>query len=149
MLKQDYKVIDVTIPGTDATFKSDADFERFRYVMVDDEIVPKQYYTAKDGCTEVTIKYEYLKTLPNGTHIVKIVSDDGYADAKLEVQGSTATKYNGSTSSSGGGIGGSSSGGTKGAKTGDAGVMGDLFLLMILVAAGLVVLFVLKLRVKP
>jgi len=64
---------------------SDADFDKFRDVLMDGASVAKDNYTAAAGSTEITLKPEYLETLKEGTHRVTIVSSDGEASADIKV----------------------------------------------------------------
>ena len=76
-----------TVDGTeDVVLRSEADFDKFDHVEVDDVVVDESNYTVTEGSTIVTFKKEYLQTLTEGTHVVKIVSDDGAASANIYVE---------------------------------------------------------------
>ncbi|HHT23911.1 MAG TPA: LPXTG cell wall anchor domain-containing protein [Clostridiaceae bacterium] len=69
-----------------AAFTSDADFQDFSHVTLNDEIVDESNYDAKEGSTIITFKPAFLKTLPVGKHTVKIVSTTGTARGMLEIK---------------------------------------------------------------
>ena len=83
MLDGSNQVID---GGEDVVLRSEADFDKFDHVEVDDVIIDESNYTVTEGSTIVTLKKEYLQTLTEGTHVVKIVSDDGAASANIIVE---------------------------------------------------------------
>ena len=69
----------------DITFRSNADFDIFYEVQVDNEVVDPKNYIVKSGSTVVTLKSSFLKTFDVGEHVMKIVSMDGYAESKFSV----------------------------------------------------------------
>ncbi|WP_028264332.1 C69 family dipeptidase [Atopobium fossor] len=71
--------------GKDANFVSEADFNKFVEVRVDDTVVDPSNYTAKSGSTDVTLKGSYTKTLAAGEHTLDIISNDGKARSKFTV----------------------------------------------------------------
>ena len=70
------------------TFRVDGDLSKFVGVKVDDEWIDKENYTATSGSTIVTLKNEYLKTLPEGKHKITFVYTDGEVSTNFEVKGS-------------------------------------------------------------
>ena len=86
-----YKIIE----GADSTWvkgskkdqliTSDAPFEKFAEVRVDDKTVAAENYTAKSGSTKITFKAAYLETLSVGAHKVTIQSADGKAETTLTI----------------------------------------------------------------
>ena len=72
--------------GNCATFKSDADFSYFKYVLVDGEQISSENYTIKEGSTIVTLKSEFVNTLSVGKHTLSIVSKTGSADTEFTVE---------------------------------------------------------------
>ena len=54
-------------------------------VLVDGKVVAKEFYDAKSGSTEVTLKAAYLETLSVGEHSLTIVSTDGEASTKFTI----------------------------------------------------------------
>ena len=65
---------------------SDAPYEKFLSVKVDDVEVGSGNYTAESGSTKVTFKAEYLETLAEGEHTVEIVSTDGSASTAFTIE---------------------------------------------------------------
>ena len=55
-------------------FRSDADFETFVRVEVDDKTLDSQYYTKASGSTIIILKPAFLQTLAEGKHKLAIVS---------------------------------------------------------------------------
>lgn len=72
--------------GNCATFKSDADFSYFKYVLVDGKQISSDNYTVKNGSTIVTLKSEFVDTLSVGKHTLSIVSKTGSADTEFTVE---------------------------------------------------------------
>lgn len=67
------------------SFRSNADFSKFLAVYVDEKNVEPENYTVEEGSTIVTLKPEFLSSLGNGNHTIKIQSVDGYALADFSV----------------------------------------------------------------
>lgn len=67
------------------TFTSDADYDNFLKVLVDNKELAKENYTVKEGSTVVTLSNEYLNTLSAGTHELSIVSNNGTATTTFEI----------------------------------------------------------------
>ena len=63
----------------------DKTFENFRSIEIDGEIVPSENYTAAAGSLILTFKNEYLETLAEGEHTVKVIFTDGEAVATLKI----------------------------------------------------------------
>lgn len=78
--------------GEDANFVSEADFNKFVEVRVDNKLVDPANYSVKSGSTDVTLKGSYTKTLNVGEHTLEIVSNDGKASAKFTVVAAETTK---------------------------------------------------------
>jgi LPXTG-motif cell wall-anchored protein len=71
----------------------DAPYNKFlRLLRLSDgsEVDPGNY-TVVSGSTVVTLSEAYLQTFPNGTHLLRAVFTDGYADLTLQVNNSTGT----------------------------------------------------------
>ena len=86
-INNEYEMLDGSnqvVDGTeDVVLRSAADFDKFDHVEVDDVLVDESNYTVTEGSTVITLKKEYIQTLSYGTHVVKIVSDDGKASANI------------------------------------------------------------------
>ena len=67
------------------TFTSDADYDNFLKVLVDNKELAKENYTVKEGSTVVTLSNEYLNTLSAGTHELSIVSNNGTATTTFKI----------------------------------------------------------------
>ncbi|MFR6103534.1 MAG: hypothetical protein ACLUO8_13910 [Christensenellales bacterium] len=86
----DYEVIEgggnPVYTGSGAlTFRINADFEKFRTLLVDDRPVPESSYTAWAGSTYVSLKESYLATLSEGTHTLSALFSDGYAETTFTI----------------------------------------------------------------
>lgn len=68
-------------------FKSSADIDDFSHVEIDGVSVDSSNYTLTSGSTIVTFDSRYALSLAPGNHNVKIVSNDGYAEADFEKTG--------------------------------------------------------------
>ncbi len=68
-------------------FKSSADIDDFSHVEIDGESVDSSNYTLTSGSTIVTFDSRYALALEPGNHNIKIVSNDGYAEADFEKTG--------------------------------------------------------------
>ena len=77
--------------GTKAV-RSNAAFSKFKEVRVDGVTVDSSNYTLTEGSTIVTFKDSYLKTLSEGEHTLKIISNDGFASGKITVEKPTLAK---------------------------------------------------------
>ena len=86
--------------GTKAV-RSNAALSKFKEVRVDGVTIDSSNYTLTEGSTIVTFKDSYLKTLSEGEHTLKIISNDGFAYGKIIIRKSGAQKitnlYNSST----------------------------------------------------
>ena len=71
-----------------ATFRIDADYSLFtNKVYVDNKLVDSTNYDSKSGSTVITLKDEYLKTLSDGEHTLKVAfSDNGEAITKFTIK---------------------------------------------------------------
>lgn len=89
----DYEMIEgkkVTINAKDnedySYFTSDADFARFINVIVDNDTLTRDVdYTVKSGSTKVTLKAAFISSLENGSHTLKIVSNNGDASTTFKI----------------------------------------------------------------
>ena len=66
--------------------RSNAAISKFKEVRVDNKTVDSYNYTLTEGSTIVTFKESYLKTLSEGQHTLKIISNDGFASGKITVE---------------------------------------------------------------
>ena len=71
--------------GKNARFRSNAEFDEFRKVLVDGKELSKDDYTAYAGSTVVELKAAYLKSLSGGKHSFAIVSANGTAGTTFTV----------------------------------------------------------------
>lgn len=71
---------------TSLTFRSNAEFKDFLRVEVDRTTLDPGSYTIEDGSTIVTLKPEYVASLPVGVHILGIVSNNGTAETAFTVK---------------------------------------------------------------
>lgn len=69
----------------DVTIIVDHDFKQFKDVLVDDEVVPEEAYTAESGSTVVTISPLYLSMLEPGDHVATVEFKDGKAYSQISV----------------------------------------------------------------
>lgn len=65
------------------TVRADGDFSKFTGIKVDGDAVDASNYDAKEGSTIVTLKEEYLSTLPDGDHTMTFVYEDGEVSANF------------------------------------------------------------------
>ena len=72
------------------TFRANGDFSKFTGVKVDDTLIDANNYTAASGSTVITLKADYLKTLPGGTHKLTVVYTDGECSTNYEVKKATS-----------------------------------------------------------
>lgn len=68
------------------TFRANGDFSKFTGVKVDGTLIDAKNYTAVSGSTVVTLKADYLKTIPVGTHKLTVVYTDGECSTNFEVK---------------------------------------------------------------
>ena len=67
------------------SFTSNAAYRDFIRVEIDGKTLDAKYYTVKEGGTVVTLKSDYVATLPSGRHIIGIVSESGTATTAFTV----------------------------------------------------------------
>lgn len=124
-----------------AVFASDAPFDKFVCVTVDDAPVDPSDYRAWSGSTWVELAPAYLEKLGLGEHVLTIASIDGSASTKFTVKQANVTPNN-----NGSGNGNSSKGGTASttakstksiAGTGDGSAPVILAAMVLVAAAGL------------
>ena len=88
----DYKIIEGAngswTQNTDGTLtvRANGDFSKFTGVKVDGTLVDAKNYTAVSGSTIVTLKPEYLQTLPAGSHTLTFIYVDGECSTKFAVK---------------------------------------------------------------
>ena len=71
--------------GDTLAFRSSALLSDFEEVRINDEVLDEDNYTLASGSTIVTLKKEYIKSLPSGSHEILIVSKTGGASASFTV----------------------------------------------------------------
>ena len=75
----------------DLIFKFDIDYEQFLeegVVYLDGQEVDSSHYIVKQGSTIITFKSDYVKTLTNKEHTVKVVMSDGEVSTNFMIVGS-------------------------------------------------------------
>lgn len=77
---------------TDLTFTADGNFEKFKDVEIDGNLVDKKNYDVKSGSTIVTLKGDYLKTLEKGIHTITFLYTDGEISANFKILEGTINK---------------------------------------------------------
>ena len=70
---------------TGLSFRSSADVAKFDGVTVDGTAIGAGCYSAELGSTSITLRAEYLETLPAGSHTLVIKAIDGMADTSFTV----------------------------------------------------------------
>lgn len=97
-----YKIIDgaestwTQNTNTDGSLviRGDGAIAKFKEVRVDGVVIDVKNYTVTEGSTIITLKTEYLKTLPAGKHTFEIAWTDGSAATYFTVAGSTTEEDN-------------------------------------------------------
>lgn len=97
-----YKIIDgaestwTQNTNTDGSLviRGDGAIANFKEVRVDGVVIDVKNYTVTEGSTIITLKTEYLKTLPAGKHTFEIAWIDGSAATYFTVAGSTTEEDN-------------------------------------------------------
>ena len=67
------------------TFKVDADYNLFAKVYIDENLVDESNYKVTEGSTIITLNKEYVNTLSNGKHTLKLEFNDGEANTEFSV----------------------------------------------------------------
>ncbi len=120
--------------GGTLAFKSDAAFSDFIRVLVDGKETPAKYYELKEGSIIVTLKADYLATLPAGTHTLGIESSTGTASTEFTVTAKTEDKTP------------SKPGNTDSPQTGDNSNNMPLWIALLFVSGGALTIFGIKNR---
>lgn len=97
-----YKIIDgaestwTQNTNTDGSLviRGDGAIANFKEVRVDGVVIDVKNYTVTEGSTIITLKTEYLKTLPAGKHTFEIVWIDGSAATYFTIAGSITEEDN-------------------------------------------------------
>lgn len=97
-----YKIIDgaestwTQNTNTDGSLviRGDGAIAKFKEVRVDGVVIDVKNYTVTEGSTIITLKTEYLKTLPAGKHTFEIAWIDGSAATYFTIAGSTTEEDN-------------------------------------------------------
>ena len=97
-----YKIIDgaestwTQNTNTDGSLviRGDGAIANFKEVRVDGVVIDVKNYTVTEGSTIITLKTEYLKTLPAGKHTFEIAWIDGSAATYFTIAGSTTEEDN-------------------------------------------------------
>ncbi len=77
---------DMQYSGTgDYILRLDKEPDKFMDVLMDGIPVDPSNYTVKEGSTIITFSENYLRTLQEGEHIIKVNFTDGYADTTLTI----------------------------------------------------------------
>ena len=63
-----------------------ATLAHFKGVRVDEAPVDRNYYDVESGSLILKFKPSFLKSLPNGTHLVEVLFDDGKAEFRLTIK---------------------------------------------------------------
>lgn len=74
-----------TFNGGILVFRSDDEFCNFRQVTVNGAELSTDSYTAESGSIRVTLKVDYLNSLPSGSYTVGIVSTNGTAQGSFVI----------------------------------------------------------------
>lgn len=72
------------------TFSSEANYLKFNHVEIDGVTISNNNYSVSKGTydsTIITFNKLYSLSLPTGNHIIKILSEDGYAEVTFEKTG--------------------------------------------------------------
>ena len=70
--------------------RADADIAKFVEVRLNGVLLEPENYTVTEGSTIVTLKPEYLATLPAGEYTMEIIFTDGNAEATFRITGTVA-----------------------------------------------------------
>ncbi len=76
------------------TVTLDIPFDKFLNVELNGKAIAADSYIAKTGSTIVTLKPEYLQTLPSGKHTLVLVFSDAYAQTTLTITDSKKSNPN-------------------------------------------------------
>ena len=69
----------------DVTFRSEANYNDFQGLYIDNSLVDRSNYTVTEGSTIITIKAAYISNMKDGEHTIDIVSTNGMASTTFEV----------------------------------------------------------------
>ena len=73
--------------------RSEADFDKFKEVRINGNVVDASNYEVTEGSTIITFKSEFIATLDDGQYTVQIVSKDGYAETTIYVECNGILEY--------------------------------------------------------
>lgn len=81
----------IVTKGSSAVFTSQAPFDKFLGVQIDEKNVEDTNYTAVSGSTRITLKADYINCLAEGEHTLTIISNDGEASTIFTVNAKSVT----------------------------------------------------------
>ena len=73
--------------------RSESDFNKFKEVRINGDVVDASNYEVTEGSTVITFKSEFIATLDDGQYTVQIVSEDGYAETTIYVEFDGTLEY--------------------------------------------------------
>lgn len=79
----------VVSKNNEAKFKFDVEYSKFEdggKVYVDDKLIDPSNYTSESGSTIITLKKEFVDTLSEGTHTLKVLFNDGEGSTTFTVE---------------------------------------------------------------
>ena len=65
----------------DLTFKVNGEYSLFDKLYIQNQEVPNEYYTIKEGSTIITLKKEYLDTLDGGSYTITVTYKNGSSES--------------------------------------------------------------------
>ena len=66
--------------------EDEATLAHFKGVRVDESLIARNCYDVESGSLILKFKPSFLKSLPNGAHLVEVLFDDGKAEFTLNIQ---------------------------------------------------------------
>lgn len=73
------------VDNHDVTFCSEANYNDFQGLYIDNSLVDSSNYTVTEGSTIITIKAAYIRNMNDGEHTIDIASTNGMASTTFEV----------------------------------------------------------------
>lgn len=74
------------------SFKIDGDYDKFKNIKIDGNVIDKKNYTAEKGSTIITLKPEYLKNLALGKHDLQVLFDGKEVNVNFTVTDTSSPK---------------------------------------------------------
>ena len=94
-IKGEYKLLNLINNNNELTFRFNIEYSKFKEsgkVYIDGNLVDSNNYTSKEGSTIITFNNDYVKSLANKEHTLKVTVVDGEVETTFAISNNQETK---------------------------------------------------------